>query len=96
MTTLELHLVYTNIFTKKSSYKESLVGPISPNGLKIIFTLLTKVIVVYVLITIIHLQYFSLIGLLALWRRLFMSLVWLQVGLHELFEQFIDNNRSKS
>ena len=94
--TLELYPVRTNIFTKKRSYKKSLVGPNNPSSLKIIFVLLAKVVVVYIQITIIHIQHFSPKKWLALCQRLSKSLVWLQVGLHELFGQFIDSIRSKS
>ena len=86
----------TNVSMEKKSCKGSLVGPSSPSNLKIIFVLLTKVIVAHMWLIIIYFRYFSLKGLLALCRRLSRSLVWLQVGLHKLFKQFIGKNRSGS
>ena len=61
-----------------------------------IFALLTEVIAVHVRLTIVHLWYLSLKGLFALLRRLSRSLVRLQVGLHEFFEQFLGSDRSGS
>ena len=88
--------VHTNIFAEEKSCKESPVGPSGPSSFKIIFTLLTEVIAVHVQFTIIYLWYLSLKGSLALCWRLFRSLVWLQVGFYELFEQFIGKGQSQS
>ena len=96
MALLVLRLANTNILAKERSCKRSPVVPSGPSSLKMIFALLTKVIAVYVWLTIVHLWYFSLKGLLALRWRLSRSLVWLQVGLHELSEQFIGRGRSRS
>ena len=93
---LVLRLLYINTPTQKKSCKESLVGPIGPSSLKIIFAQLIKVIAVYVWLTIVHLWYLSLKKLLALRWKLSRSLVWLQVGPHELFKQFIGGRWSRS
>ena len=45
-------------------------------------------------LTIIYFWYFSLKNLFALRRKLFKSLVRLQLGLYEFFEQFIRSGRS--
>ena len=88
--------VHTNIPTKKGSCKGGPIEPSSPDGLEIIFASLTEVIAIYMGLTIIYLRYLSLKSSFAL--RLFRSLVRLQVGLHEIFEQFIgsDKNGSRS
>ena len=61
-----------------------------------VFALLTKVIAVLMRLTIIHLRYLSRERFLALRLRLSRSLVWLQVGLHKFFEQFIGRGQSAS
>ena len=86
--------MHTNVPTEKGSYKGSPIELGSPDGLKIIFAQLTEVIAVHMGLTIIYFCYFSLKDLFAL--RLFKSLVRLQVGLHKLFEQFIESDRSES
>ena len=94
--TLVLRLVHTNVLAEEKSCKGSPVGPSGPSGLKMVFALLTEVITVYIQVIIIHLRYFSLERSLALCWRLSRSLVWLQVGLYEFFEQFIGRGRSGS
>ena len=91
---LELRLSYPDIPTKKRSCKGGLVGPGSPKGLKMIFTLLAKVLAVHVQFTIIYIWHLSLKKLFALLWRLARSLVGLQISLHKSFEQFIGRGRS--
>ena len=83
---LELYLIYTNIPIEKKSCKRNLVDFGGPNGLKMIFILLTKVVAVHMQLIIIYFWYFSHKGLLVLCQKLFWSLIQLQVSLHELFE----------
>ena len=66
MVTLVLRLAHTNILAEEKSCKGSPVDPSGPSGLKMVFALLTEVIVVYMQLTIIHLQYLSIERLLAL------------------------------
>ena len=89
MATLVLRPVHDNVSAEEKSCKGSPFGPSGPSSLKIIFALLTEVIAVYVQITIVHLWYLSLKKLLTLHWKLSRFLVQLQVGPHELFEQFI-------
>ena len=63
---LELRPSYVDIPAKKESCKGGLIGPSGPRGLKMIFTLLAKVVAVYVQFTIIYIQHLSLKGLFAL------------------------------
>ena len=96
MTALVLSLLHANASTKKKSCKKSPVGPGGPSGLKIIFALLTKVVVVYVWLSKVYIQHLSLKRLLTLCWRLSRSLVWLQISLHKLSKQFIGKKPSKS
>ena len=79
---------------QKRSCKGSPIEPGSSDSLEIIFALLIEVIVVYIGLTIIYLWYLNLKVSFAL--RLSRSLVCLQVGLYEFFEQFIGSDRSGS
>ena len=94
--TFELRPSYANIPTKKKSCKKGSVGPDSPRGLKMIFTLLAEVVAVHMRFTIIYIRHLSFKGLFALLWRLARHLVRLQVSLHESFEQFIGRGRSGS
>ena len=87
---------HTYVFTEKKNCKRSPVGPSGQNGLKIIFALLIKVVAAHVQLSIVHIWYFSLKRLLALHWRLSRFLIWLQISLHELFEQFLRKMESKS
>ena len=93
---LELHPSYVVVPTKKRNCKVGLVGPGSPKSLEMFFTLLTKIVIVYVQFTILYIRHFSLRESFALCWRLIWSLVRLQISFHELFEQFIDKGRSGS
>ena len=93
---LKLRPVYTNVPMEKKSCKKSLVGSGGPSSLKLIFSLLKKVIAVYMQLTIIHLWYLSFKRLLALCRKLSRSLNCFQVSFHELSEQFIRKGQSES
>ena len=75
--TLELRLSYADVSIKKASYKGDLIGLGGPKSLKIIFTLLTEVIVVHVRFTIIYICYLSFEGLFALLCKLVRSLIGL-------------------
>ena len=72
---LVLHPAHTNVSAEEKSCKGSLIGPGGPSGLKIVFVLLTEVILVYMRLTIIHLWYLSLERSLALRWRMSRSLV---------------------
>ena len=96
MATFVPRLAHTNIPWKEKSCKESLIGTDGPDGLEIIFALLTEVVAIHVRFFIVHIWYFSLEGSLALRWRPTRSWVQLQVGPHELFEQFIRRGRSQS
>ena len=74
---LKLCPTYTNIFIEKSCCKKSLIGLNGLSSIKIIFALLTKVVIIYIQLIIIHLRHFSLKRLLALRRKLSKSLVQL-------------------
>ena len=94
MTILVLCPAHTHAPVEEQSCKGSPVWLSGPSSLKMIFALMTKVIAVYVWLTIVHLWYLSLKGLLTLrWRR-FRSLVQLQIGSHKLSEQFIREGRA--
>ena len=91
---LLLRPAHTNGPAEEKSCKKSLVDPIVPSGLKMVFALLTEVIAVHMWLIIIHLWYLSLESPLALRWSLFRSLGRFLVGLHEFFEQFIGRGRS--
>lgn len=54
-----LYSIYTNIILKKKSYKKDRIDLSSSSGLKIVFILLTKIVVVYIYLTIIYIKDFG-------------------------------------
>ena len=75
MATLVLHPAHTHVSVEKRSCKGTPVSLGSPNGLKMIFALLTEVVAVYMQLIIIYLYYLTLKGLFALLYKLSRSLV---------------------
>ena len=85
--------MYTNTPTKKKNRKKSPVDLNGSSSLKIIFTLLIKLVAVHVQFSIVHIWHHSFKELLAFRWRPFGSLFRLQVGLPK---QFIQKNQSGS